>query len=96
MCYNWRQHHDDYNKCDLGQLLIQFFDFYGNYFNYYNTGISVVNGGTFFPKVFWRQVSKEREKRREKMWKARRVPGGDAQSRAGGEKREGVESNGVV
>jgi len=36
---------------DLGQLLLEFFDFYGRHFNYYNVGISVRDGGSYYIKV---------------------------------------------
>lgn len=35
---------------NLGVLLIEFFELYGNNFNYFNTGISVRDGGSYFSK----------------------------------------------
>ena len=35
---------------NLGVLLIEFFELYGRNFNYMKTGISVLNGGQYFPK----------------------------------------------
>jgi len=31
--------------------LLEFFDFYGRHFNYYNVGISVRDGGSYYIKV---------------------------------------------
>ncbi|PRP88864.1 PAP-associated domain-containing protein 5-like [Planoprotostelium fungivorum] len=49
-----QRYHDNYftrpQKPGLGQLLIDFFDFYGRRFNYWTTGISIRNGGTYFNK----------------------------------------------
>ncbi|KAF9261467.1 hypothetical protein L218DRAFT_870141 [Marasmius fiardii PR-910] len=39
----------DPNK-NLGVLLVEFFELYGKYFNYQNTGISIRAGGTYFGK----------------------------------------------
>ena len=33
---------------DLGDLLMKFFRFYGFLFNYYNVGISLQDGGSYF------------------------------------------------
>eukprot|EP00591_Stephanopyxis_turris_P014831 CAMPEP_0195539840 /NCGR_PEP_ID=MMETSP0794_2-20130614/50267_1 /TAXON_ID=515487 /ORGANISM="Stephanopyxis turris, Strain CCMP 815" /LENGTH=201 /DNA_ID=CAMNT_0040673895 /DNA_START=172 /DNA_END=777 /DNA_ORIENTATION=+ len=45
---------------NLGSLLLEFFELYGTDFNYITTGISVRNGGSYFPKgskekrdIFW-------------------------------------------
>lgn len=38
-------------ETNLGYLLIDFFDFYGYAFNYYTTGISVRDGGSYFNKM---------------------------------------------
>lgn len=38
-------------ETNLGYLLIDFFDFYGNAFNYYTTAISVNSGGGYFNKM---------------------------------------------
>lgn len=35
---------------NLGVLLIEFFELYGRNFNYMKTGITVLNGGSYFPK----------------------------------------------
>lgn len=35
---------------NLGVLLLEFFEFYGRYFNYYKVGIRVKDGGSFVPK----------------------------------------------
>lgn len=35
---------------NLGVLLIEFFELYGNSFNYFKTGISVTEGGYYFSK----------------------------------------------
>ena len=35
---------------NLGALLLEFFSLYGGSFNYYHAGISIVNGGQYFPK----------------------------------------------
>jgi non-canonical poly(A) RNA polymerase PAPD5/7 len=35
---------------NLGVLVIEFFEFYGRYFNYRETGISLVSGGTYYNK----------------------------------------------
>lgn len=37
-------------KCNLGSLLLEFFELYGLDFNYITTGISVRNDGSYFPK----------------------------------------------
>lgn len=44
-----RQYAADSNP-NLGVLLIEFFELYGRNFNYMKTGISVMNGGSYFPK----------------------------------------------
>lgn len=36
---------------NLGVLLIEFFELYGRNFNYMKTGITVLNGGRYFPKA---------------------------------------------
>jgi non-canonical poly(A) RNA polymerase PAPD5/7 len=36
---------------DLGVLLLRFLKFYGQEFNYHNTGISVRDGGSYFSKI---------------------------------------------
>jgi non-canonical poly(A) RNA polymerase PAPD5/7 len=36
---------------NLGVLVIEFFEFYGYYFNYHEVGISLRDGGTYFSKV---------------------------------------------
>lgn len=35
---------------NLGVLLIEFFELYGRYFNYFRVGIRIINGGSFVPK----------------------------------------------
>ncbi len=35
---------------NLGCLLLEFLSLYGMTFNYYHTGVSIVNGGQYFPK----------------------------------------------
>jgi non-canonical poly(A) RNA polymerase PAPD5/7 len=35
---------------NLGVLVMEFFELYGHYFNYDNTGISIREGGTYFNK----------------------------------------------
>ena len=35
---------------NLGCLLLDFFDFYGRAFNYFHTGLSILNDGSYFPK----------------------------------------------
>lgn len=35
---------------NLGVLLVEFFELYGNYFNYDETGISLRDGGSYFSK----------------------------------------------
>lgn len=35
---------------NLASLLMDFFALYGNSFNYYQTGVSIINGGSYFPK----------------------------------------------
>lgn len=35
---------------NLGSLLVDFFRLYGTTFNYYSTGISLLNGGEYFNK----------------------------------------------
>ena len=35
---------------NLGSLLLEFFNFYGISFNYVDVGITVRNGGSYFPK----------------------------------------------
>ena len=37
-------------NANLGVLLIEFFELYGRNFNYMKTGITVLNGGSYFPK----------------------------------------------
>jgi non-canonical poly(A) RNA polymerase PAPD5/7 len=36
---------------NLGVLLIEFFEFYGQYFNYNDCGICIVNGGSYYRKA---------------------------------------------
>jgi non-canonical poly(A) RNA polymerase PAPD5/7 len=36
---------------NLGVLVMEFFEFYGSYFNYHEVGISLRDGGTYFSKV---------------------------------------------
>ena len=38
------------DRANLGVLLIEFFELYGRYFNYYNVGIRVRDGGSYVPK----------------------------------------------
>ena len=38
------------SDANLGVLLIEFFELYGRHFNYMKTGISVMDGGSYFPK----------------------------------------------
>ena len=49
------QNIDNYEEIDddsrLGRLLIEFLDFYGNKFNFFVTGISLKEGGSYFSKV---------------------------------------------
>jgi DNA polymerase sigma len=49
------QHHVpppwDLSTCDVGQLFIRFLMFYGQSFNYFRTGISVANAGSYFAKT---------------------------------------------
>jgi DNA polymerase sigma len=40
----------DVNDMDLGTLLVDFFDLYGNQFNYYTCGISVLGNGQYVAK----------------------------------------------
>lgn len=35
---------------NLGSLLLEFLNLYGNTFNYVDVGITVLGGGTYFPK----------------------------------------------
>ena len=35
---------------NLGVLMLEFFELYGKYFNYSNTGISLRHGGSYFSK----------------------------------------------
>ncbi|EDO40179.1 predicted protein, partial [Nematostella vectensis] len=53
-CVFISQHHPRGDGCsldhNLGVLLIEFFELYGNNFNYVNTGISVRDGGSYFNK----------------------------------------------
>ena len=37
--------------CNLGILLIEFFELYGLNFNYQSTGISTLDGGSYFNKL---------------------------------------------
>lgn len=43
---------------DLGEVLLQFLDFYGNSFNSDTTGISILNGGSFYslPKLHYEPI----------------------------------------
>lgn len=36
---------------NLGVLLIEFFEFYGQYFNYHDCGICILNGGSYYRKA---------------------------------------------
>ena len=45
ICY-LQNHKDEEN--DLGQHLVNFFDFYGNKFDYENMGISILKNGDIF------------------------------------------------
>jgi non-canonical poly(A) RNA polymerase PAPD5/7 len=36
---------------NLGVLLVEFFEFYGSFFNYNNLGMSINKGGSYFPKA---------------------------------------------
>jgi hypothetical protein len=36
---------------NLGVLLIEFFEFYGQYFNYFDCGICILNGGSYYRKA---------------------------------------------
>ncbi|KAJ8041865.1 Non-canonical poly(A) RNA polymerase PAPD5 [Holothuria leucospilota] len=50
MIVSFLQLHVPPEPSNLGVLLIEFFELYGINFNYFKTGISVENGGTYFPK----------------------------------------------
>lgn len=47
---------------NIGALLLEFFQLYGITFNYYTTGISVTNGGKYFPKSQWNNISEAANK----------------------------------
>jgi non-canonical poly(A) RNA polymerase PAPD5/7 len=50
MIISFLQHRENPNRATIGDLLIDFCEFYGSDFNFYSTGISVTKGGSYFSK----------------------------------------------
>lgn len=62
---------DFYPSWNLGALLLEFFNLYGTSFNYYMTGISVREDGSYFPKFTFNNDSytSALSKRKKKLMK---------------------------
>jgi DNA polymerase sigma len=45
------------NRVDVGLLLLDFLDMYGNKFNFHTAGMKIANGGSYFPKADWMPLS---------------------------------------